>query len=117
MIDYILRFTNEAAAKAALPEWLEWDEDSNSFWKAKPLCGIIETKVTGLTGGFFLLISCPDVDEIIYGNSATVMEIQRPYNPRTIADCIIRKKITDADIAAITMISPDFSGSAYIWGA
>ena len=74
MIEYLLKFTNEAAAKAELSDWLITDEEGVDHWRPKPQCGIlptnlvvpakydkngVKTKAQVVQAGFYIVISLP----------------------------------------------------------
>lgn len=82
-IDYFLRFPNQQAAKAQLPEWLSTDDNGEQHWAPKPHCGITEIDIVtqipvwdytdpelpvpvshkAVRNGYWVWIACPHIDE------------------------------------------------------
>lgn len=125
MYDYLFNFADEAAAKSALPDWL--DADGN--WTPKTHCGVLPTSIVAQEAtydeegnqltprmdipGYWLVISTPEVNEALY--ALAVQESLAPVVPTYYRDCVTRTKLGADDYAAFVRPDPVWSGSEYRW--
>lgn len=132
MIDYILKFPDEATAIASLSDWRFTDEEDNTDWAPKPKCGIIEIKVILekavwdnsdpeisvlvspeiISNGYWMAIATPEPDDNLWSQSFVVSEHDREQAAQGHAH-LLRTKLTDEQLAGVAGIRPVFTGSNY----
>jgi hypothetical protein len=123
MIDYILKYANEAAAKTALASRLnagEWPTDyflpGITIWRDSQDVpdgqgGFIHTPLTG----FFILVSLPNVLPALRDLAAVQVVVDRDLAKARQPGAVIKSNVTNAILQDLRW-SPILAGSDNPWG-